>query len=280
MITLASGDKVFRPMGLTDSPGGAGIAGFYCTLLGLGMLMEHRKPLIRLLAMASMVLGTFVLYLCQVRSLLVMLCVCLAAMGLTLVVQGRAGRAVAMAGVIALAAFVAFGFAVSVGGDGAFDRIRTLGDGDASEVYQSNRGIFLTYTFSELLPRYPLGAGLGRWGMISSYFADSTDPERMPLPAEIQWTGWLLDGGIPLMITYSLSILVSINFAFRIAARDSVGPMRSLQMWALLLVGYDLGAIALTFSYPLFIGSTGQEFWLINAVFFGAAVSTFEKAKA
>ncbi len=270
-ITLAGGEKVFRPMGLTDTPGGAGMAGFYATLLGLGMLMERRGTLIRLLALLSMILGVFVLYLCQVRALLVMLIICFAAMGVTLIVQGRAGRALTMAGIIALVAFLAFGFALSVGGESAFDRIRMLGEGDPTEVYSNNRGIFLAHTFGDLLPEYPLGAGLGRWGMVASYFADALDAERMPIPAEIQWTGWLLDGGIPLMITYWLAVLIALYFAFRIATLRSSGAMQSLSMWALLLVGYDLGAVALTFSYPVFMSSTGQEFWLINAAFFGAA---------
>jgi hypothetical protein len=203
-----------------------------------------------------------------------MLVVCLIAMMITLVFQGRAGRAATMAGVIGIVAFLAFTLAVGVGGDATFDRLRQLGDTDPAEAYQSNRGIFLTHTFSDLLPEYPLGAGLGRWGMIASYFADTTDPERMPLWAEIQWTGWLLDGGVPLMITYSLAVLTSLVVAFKSATRGAFGVMQSLPMWALVVVGYDLGAIALTFSYPVFMSSTAQEFWLINAAFYCVASST------
>ena len=41
-------------------------------------------------------------------------------------------------------------------------------------------------------------------------------------------------------------------------------------VWASLIVAYDLGAIALTFSYPLFIGEFGLQFWLLNGLLFAA----------
>ena len=34
---------------------------------------------------------------------------------------------------------------------------------------------------------------------------------------------------------------------------------------------YDVGALAITFNYPLFIGQGGMEFWLLNAALFTAA---------
>jgi hypothetical protein len=41
-------------------------------------------------------------------------------------------------------------------------------------------------------------------------------------------------------------------------------------VWASLIVAYDLGAVALTFSYPLFIGEFGLQFWLLNGMLFAA----------
>ena len=38
------------------------------------------------------------------------------------------------------------------------------------------------------------------------------------------------------------------------------------------MLAYDVGAVALTFNYPLFIGQGGMEFWLLNAALFTAAV--------
>ena len=36
--------------------------------------------------------------------------------------------------------------------------------------------------------------------MMLHYFGDRYNAESPQIWAEIQWTGWLLDGGIPLMI--------------------------------------------------------------------------------
>jgi hypothetical protein len=38
-----------------------------------------------------------------------------------------------------------------------------------------------------------------------------------------------------------------------------------------MLFGYDMGAIANTFAYPVFIGQNGLEFWLFNALLYAAA---------
>jgi len=73
---LPTGQTAFRPMGLTDMPGGASTAGFYAVLLGLGFLMTERRFLYRCIFMASMFLGMTCLYLSQVRSILVMLACC------------------------------------------------------------------------------------------------------------------------------------------------------------------------------------------------------------
>ena len=81
------------------------------------------------------------------------------------------------------------------------------------------------------------------------------------------------------MITYSLAVLTALFVAFKVATHRAAGAMQSLAMWALVVVGYDLGAVALTFSYPVFMSSTAQEFWLINAAFYGV-VSTTESSKA
>jgi len=38
-----------------------------------------------------------------------------------------------------------------------------------------------------------------------------------------------------------------------------------------LIFAYDIGAVAITFNYPLFMSQGGMEFWLLNAVLFAAA---------
>jgi hypothetical protein len=149
---------------------------------------------------------------------------------------------------------------------------------DPSTVYYSNRGRFLEHTLEEVLPNYPLGAGLGRWGMMYSYFGEEGDPERGPLWAEIQWTAWLYDGGVPLTLAYVAAILVALWWAFRMT-RDPLARRTDLWLWASIVFAYDVGALALTFSYPLFIGQSGLEFWVLNAVLFNTFVAAHTEAR-
>jgi hypothetical protein len=41
----------------------------------------------------------------------------------------------------------------------------------------------------------------------------------------------------------------------------------------MLIVAYDMAVLAVTFNYPIFIGSGGMEFWFLNALLFAAAQS-------
>ena len=103
--------------------------------------------------------------------------------------------------------------------------------------------------------------------MTNYYFGDNRDPERTQIWVEIQWTGWLLDGGVPLILLYLAAIAVTCRIAWRIAADRRAGDFGN---WAAIVFAYDVGALALTFSYAWFIGQVGLEFWLINAGLFTA----------
>jgi hypothetical protein len=155
----------------------------------------------------------------------------------------------------------------------------TLVQANPDTVYYKNRGVFLQQTVNVLLPQYPLGAGLGRWGMMNYYFGDNTDPERDAIYVEIQWTGWLLDGGVPLILTYLLGLLMAMWVAVKIALNRGGDD---LSIWGAIVLAYGMGALAMTFSYPVFISQAGMEFWLMNALLFGAArtvLSQFSKLK-
>ncbi len=265
-ITLANGEKILRPMGLTDSPGGAGIGGMYAVLLGSAFLLERPRFFFRTVLLAGIGVGCFALYVCQVRSLAVMIAISMASMLYAFVRQGRASRVFSVMAPVAVAAIVAFVLASSVGGDAVTGRLKTLFEGSADNVYYSNRGIFLEHTIYDLLPEYPFGAGLGRWGMMRSYFGDRHNTASPMIWAEIQWTGWLLDGGLPLIIAYSAAIFLALREALRIATRPPVDQTDlDLQKWAAVLVGYSVGVIAITFNSCPFVGTVGIDFWLINA---------------
>ncbi|MCP3103083.1 hypothetical protein LZ198_29810 [Myxococcus sp. K15C18031901] len=265
----ASGARVLRPMGLTDMPGGAATGAFYSVLLGSGFLLSSRKGLARGLSAGGILVGLLSLYLCQVRSIALMLVICLGALAFMLTLTGRLVRLAKLLVVVGVAGVFAFGWAVTVGGDAVLARWNSLIEAKPEDVYQRNRGHFLEGTFEHLLPEYPLGAGLGRYGMANAYFGDNSDPEYPGLWAEIQWTAWVYDGGVLVLVLYPLGLLAAMAWVFRIA-RQREAADDEFWLWGSVIFAYNLGALALTFSYPFFMSQVGMEFWLLNAALFGA----------
>ncbi len=272
----ASGLRVFRPFGLTDVPGGAATGAFYSVLLGAGFLISSRRGLIQVLSVGGIVLGIVCLYLCQVRAFAVMLLVCLLAVGAVLTLTGRFLRLMKLLALVGGLAVLGGVWAITLGGDAVTRRWNSLFEGDVGEVYYSNRGYFLEGTFTELLPEFPLGAGLGRYGMANAYFGDNSDPSRPALWVEIQWTAWVFDGGLLGVLLYPLALLATAFWVFRLALRRQ--GQGELWLWGCVIFAYDLGAIALTFSYPFFMSQAGMEFWLLNAALFGAVVQATRQA--
>lgn len=263
-IVLADGRQTLRPMGLTDTPGGAAGSGLYAALFGIGFFLNSRSLLARGVAVASILAGLFCIYLSQTRSLLVMVAISTAVLAFLQFRRGDGVRAIGLALLLPAAAVASFLWAAKVGGDATVRRMQTLSAETAGQVYYENRGHFLEETIFQYLPEYPLGAGLGRWGMMYTYFGNKAAPsDRGLLWAEIQMTGWLFDGGVPLMLTYSLAVLTAVWIAYRVAVTLPSG--NPLVVWAAVVVAYNVGAIALTFNYPLFNSQGGLEFWLLNA---------------
>jgi hypothetical protein len=265
-IRLADGQMVWRPMGLTDTPGGAASAGLYAVLFGLGMFLQARAGLLRVATVGSLGIGLFCLYMSQVRSLVVMAGVCSTALVGVLVWRGDVKRVVGVTLILLVVSVAAFQWASRVGGADTVNRLNTLVEDRATEVYGRNRGLFLESTFVELAPQYPLGAGLGRWGMIWLYFGDHAD---INIWVEIQWTAWLLDGGIPLMILYPVAVVIACWVSLRVALSRLSG---NLPLWGALLFALNMATIAVTFNYPIFMAQGGMEFWFLNGCLFAAAI--------
>jgi hypothetical protein len=259
MIDTASGARIPRPTGLTDTPGGAASSALYAALLGLGVALMKPFRFAGIAAAVTSLIGITCLYLCQIRSLVVMLVICVLGMVALFGAAGRVSR-FTFTVVAATAVFIAgMSAAVALGGPTTLDRLEALISVDPTTVYQASRGVSLQSAFERSLPQYPLGAGLGRWGQVSTYFSNA--PGRA-LYAETQWLGWIYDGGIPLLIAYPTAVVMVLWNATRLALRR-VTP--GLEGWATVIAGYNLGALALTFSYPIFMSSIGIEFWLVNA---------------
>jgi hypothetical protein len=133
------------------------------------------------------------------------------------------------------------------------------------QTYQQDRGHYLTNTFGELLDQYPLGAGVGRWGIMNTYFGDESNAQSTPIYVEPQLTGWLLDGGIPMWILYGGAVLLTIFIAFEItAARDYVvGELAGLVLPLLVFIA------GLGMAGPIFNTQTGILFWFLASALEG-----------
>jgi hypothetical protein len=274
MIQTASGAWIPRPMGLTDTPGGAAAGGLYATLLGLGIAIMRPFRFARLAAAASALIGMSCLYLCRVRSLVVMLAVCLLGILALFAVAGRVSRFAFTAMAAFLFFFAGLGGALTLGGPTTLLRFESLLSADPRAAYQVSRGEYLDYAFDTMLPKYPLGAGLGRWGMMANYFGSGTQES---LSAEIQWLAWVIDGGFPLLIAYPVALGMTLWNATKLALRRTTP---GLEGWATVIAGYSLGSLALTFSYPIFMSAIGLEFWLVNAALIQAAATFEARARA
>ena len=269
-ITTASGQRVFRPMGLTDVPGGAGISGLYAVLLGVGFFLTRRTPGVQAAALASIGLGVACLYLSQVRALVVMTAISLIAVAGILVWRRDVRRLSTLVLGVALMIGIGYVGARSMAGAEVSARMNTLVRARPSQVYYENRGRFLEDAIFKTLPQAPLGEGLGHWGMTATYFGGSTPGKNVWV--EIQWAGWIVDGGAPLLVTYLLTLGLTLWGAWRIArARPPSPEAHDLPFWGAIVLAYSVGATALTFSYPIFLSQSGMEFWLLNATLFAAA---------
>jgi hypothetical protein len=269
-ITLAGGQQVFRPMGLTDQPGGAAASGLAAIVFALGIWTVDRRWWLSALCFLSMMCGFFCIYLSQVRSILIMAVVAMTVFGAVLLWRrdyARLGRYVAMAMIVFITSTA---WAFYVGGEMTVNRLLSLIEHDPRVVYYQGRGWALHYTW-DAIPQYPFGAGLGRWGMINHYFGGGgragMTPATEPLWAEIQWTAWLFDGGVPLILTYGLAALVAVWVSWRIAIDRRAGDV---SLWGAVLCASNVAALAVTFNYPVFMSQGGMEFWLLNACLWAA----------
>jgi hypothetical protein len=277
-IVTSSGARVFRPMGLTDVPGGAGISGLYAVLFGIGFFLTRRRAGMIAASVASMVLGMVVLYLSQVRALVVMTGIAVLVVAVMLAWRRDVARFAGLAATVAIMVLAGWGVATSLAGATVSRRMGSLIRDRPGAVYYNERGHFLQDALTNQLPNAPFGSGLGRWGMTASYFPSRQSTDSRPIWVEIQWAAWIVDGGIPLLLAYVSAVAIALLTAWRIARgpRDPAAP--DLPFWATIVFAHGVGAAALTFSYPIFVSQTGMEFWLLNAAVFSAARTLRERA--
>jgi hypothetical protein len=264
MYTTADGRQVLRPCGLSDTPGGAATSGAFTCLIGLAWALRP-IPLWKRLACAGMATaGMAIIYFCQVRSLLLMVLACQVLIAVLLAFQRDYTKLLKFAAVAAVMFTLALGWVVRSGGEQVIQRFRSLLEGSAGEVYYKNRGHFLETTFNYHLPQYPLGAGLGHWGMINVYFGNRTTA----IYAEIQPTAWILDGGALLLVGYSGGIAAAILATIRLIRRRQDAE---LGYAGAVICAIGMSIVVTCLSSLPFISPSGVQFWAMFGALHGAA---------
>lgn len=264
----ADGRRIIRPPGLTDMPGGAAGGGMLCALFGIAFASQPDTPMRRRVLMTLLSgCGFAVLYFTQVRSILLMTLVSIVAISVLSARQGRPGTAMYSLGLGSLVVVAAFVLATTVGGKAVEERFLSIADQGLVSSYQRERGGFIAYTLEEVLPKYPFGAGVGRWGVMNLYFADHQDPQRRSLHAEIQMTGWIYDGGFLLAIAYGGAVALSLLYSLRVARDARAGAVGYL---AILVFCAQLMVAGMTFAGPAFNTQLGIQFWTLAAALHAA----------
>lgn len=263
----AAGQKIIRPPGLSDIPGGAAVAGMTTAIMGVALSMRREwATRARAFCLAMAGVGMVVLYMTQVRALFLMMLVAVGALCAVVVRRGQRLEALWVA-LVSLGLVVgAFLWAVSVGGQSVADRFFSITDEGLLNSFQSNRGFFVQRTLDTLLYEYPLGAGLGRWGMMAFYFGDGGSVELPPLHAEIQMTGWLYDGGVLMWLFYGGALASALLYCYRRAVhavdRETLYAARIVFCFALIIAG-------VSFAGPAFNTQLGIQFWFLTAALHG-----------
>ena len=208
--------------------------GSIACLVGLSWALRPIGPVRRCGALAFAFLGVAVIYYTHIRAQFVQLVICLATLTAMFALQGGLARAATLVGCgVGLFAGAMAWASRSVGG-GVAERFGTLFSSSPLALYQKSRGGFLVDAVTTMASEYPLGAGLGRWGMIQATFGDGSRPA---IWAEVMPSGWIADGGVPLLAVYGLGILLALADSTRIAltCRDP-----ALKYWGAVVVAVNL----------------------------------------
>lgn len=267
--TRSDGKLIIRPPGLSDSPGAVCGPSFVAALLGLSFCVTPISVWKKGLCLAFGLAGITAIYLSLVRtSLLIVAGSLLIYLG-TLVLQNNLRKAALFLVLISTIAFVSFSGAVLLGGESIVKRFETLIEDDPITVYYSaGRGGQLQGAFTNYLVDYPLGAGLGRWGMMRYYFGNPWSRQSSALWAELQLPAWILDGGIILTVLYCFALLATAGYEYRLARSPGHYGLRS---WAAIIFAINGGTLGLIFGFTPFTTQIGMQYWFLAGALAGAA---------
>ena len=184
--------------------------------------------------------------------------------------QGRTADGLVSLGVGGVLVAGAFIWAMAVGGDVLVARFSGLVSNGVLHTFREQRGAFLTYTVSELLYEFPFGAGLGRWGMMHVYFGDAALWQAPPIHVEIQPTGWLLDGGVPLWAAMGGALVLAV----RTDLPGGAAQRSTLQDAATAIVCLQLTVLCLCLTGPVFNTQLGIQFWAVTGAVIGPLLAS------
>ena len=252
-----NGQTIIRPPGLFDTPGSVAGPGMFAALLGAVFGLSAIPFWKRVGSFVLAGAGVAAIYLSQVRVSLVILVLMIAAYAAILFFQRRAGKAAIFAGLAAGIIAISFVVAVTLGGETVVARVMSLFAEDPVSVYYRARGAQLDYTLSEMLYEFPFGAGLGRWGMAAGYFNQSGTPN---LWAEIQVTGWMIDGGVLMVALYAGTLVYASMFDSRIARTTSLPRVAAC---GAVVFAANLGTLVMIISFTPFVTQIGIQYWFL-----------------
>ena len=259
----ADGREIIRPPGLSDMPGGAAASAMVTVTLGLALAFRRGSAIVWRAACvggghdrhdgAAAHAGAIADAASAAASLGVF--------ALLRLRQGRTGDGLVSLGVGARARGRRRSSGpMAVGGDALVARFSGLVNDGVLHTFREQRGAFLTYTVSELLYEFPFGAGLGRWGMMHVYFGDAALWQAPPIHVEIQPTGWLLDGGVPLWVAMGGAIVMAVRTTYLVAMHSD----GTLQDAATAIVCLQLTVLCLCLTGPVFNTQLGIQFWAVT----------------
>jgi hypothetical protein len=188
----------------------------------------------------------------------------IAAYAFVLVRQGRLGKATTFGTLAGSVVVLSFLLAVALGGDSVFARFVTMFAEDPLNAYYQSRGMNLSYTLAELFYNFPFGAGLARWGMAGAYFGEGANT----LWAEIQITGWMIDGGFLLVIAYSGALVLTARSQYQLAAFTRHPRLAAC---AAVIFAANLGTAVMIASYTPFVAQIGIQYWFLAGALHGVA---------
>jgi hypothetical protein len=262
-----NGQIIVRPPGLFDTPGSVAGPAAYATLLGLVFAVSALPAWKRVLSLVFAGAGLAAIYLSQVRIALVTSVGMMIVYAFVATRQGRPGRAAQFATLSGGLVVGAFMVALALGGRTVLDRFMTLVAGDPLSVYQTARGTQFNVTFGDLFVNHPLGSGLGRWGMVANYFGSFTS-DSDAIWAEIQLTGWMVDGGILMIALYGGALVVVAIAEYRIAIMTRFPRLAQV---GVVVLAANLGTAALVFSFTPFVTQVGIQYWFLAGALHGVA---------